>query len=67
MVTVTSDKMHLSNMLFPELLKTMRVITCEGRKDFWMQKTAGVYSVLLLFICCCCEHETKVCAIVLQD
>ena len=34
MVTVTSDKMHLSNMLFPELLKMMRVITCEGRKDF---------------------------------
>ena len=59
MVTVTSDKMHLSNMLFPKLLKMMRVITCEGRTDFWVQKTAGVYSVLLLFICCCCDHETK--------
>lgn len=50
MVTVTSDKMHLSNMLCPELLKVeKRIIAYEGRKDFWVQKIAGVYSVLLLF------------------
>lgn len=49
MVTVTSDKMHLSNMPCSELLKVVKVITNKGRKDFWVQKTARVYSVLLLF------------------
>lgn len=63
MVTVTSDKMHLSNMPCLELLKVVkRILTFKGRKDFWVQKTARVYSVLLLFsmnVCCYCERGTK--------
>lgn len=50
MVTVTSDKMHLSDMPCPELWKMVKkIITYEGIKDFWVQKTAEVYSVSLLF------------------
>lgn len=40
MVTVISDKMHLSDMPCPKLWKMVkRIITYEGRKDFWVQKT----------------------------
>lgn len=50
MVTVTSDKMHLSNMLCPELLKVeKRIIAYEGRKDFWVQKIAGVIQYCFCF------------------
>lgn len=48
MVTVTSNKMHLSNMPCPELLKMMSHYN-ESIKDFWVQKTSVVYSILLLF------------------
>lgn len=45
MATVISEEMHLSNIPCPELLQMMKVITHEGRKAIWVQKTAGVYSI----------------------